>query len=125
MRGDVVSVGLECTKGRRAVVFLWLIVGLVWLYFWLRGNWFAALVPALALALMWWVVPERGRGSYPEWWVTLICLAGPWVPMLAWSVQRRLTGPVGGGFGIATDQDEEFPFHAQSGAAHPEPKRLA
>ena len=69
--------------------------GIVWLWFWLRGNWFAALVGALPLALAWFVLSQDPPGHVPAW-VALVCLIVPWVPMMAWmlnrpSVRRHLT----------------------------------
>jgi hypothetical protein len=70
------------------------LAGLVWLYFWLTGNWFAAVVAALVLGGFWFMIPPAG--FYPAWWATALCFAGPWIPLViryAWAdyTQSRLS----------------------------------
>lgn len=55
------------------------VIGVVWLWFWLQGNWFAALIAAGVLAFFWFTLPSPGL--HPVWWMTVICFAGPWVPV--------------------------------------------
>lgn len=66
------------------------LVGVVWLWFWLRGHWFAALLAALVLGSALVVLPSPG--NHPVWWMTLVCLLGPWVPMAAWRIIGHQAG---------------------------------
>lgn len=62
------------------------LVGIVWLWFWIRGHWFAATLAALALG--WFpLVDVQWRN---EWQLCLACLAVPWLPMLILPAVRRL-----------------------------------
>ncbi len=63
-----------------------IVLGVVWLWFWLRGNWFAALLAALALG--WFpLVDVQWRN---EWQLCLACLVVPWLPMMLIPAVRRI-----------------------------------
>lgn len=75
------------------------LVAIVWLWFWLRGHWFAALIGALALG--WFPLIDDKRST--EWALCLACLVVPWVPMMAWAAYRR----------VRRDLAEAFPADAK------------
>lgn len=83
---------------RRALAYVFgALFGLVWLWFWIKGHWFAALIAALALGAAWFVLPEWH--AYPVWWMTLICFVAPWVPMMARPALRRVSNDLNAAFG--------------------------
>lgn len=76
------------------------LAGILWLWFWIRGNWFAALLAALALG--WFpLVDDQWRN---EWQLCLAFIVVPWVPMLAIPAIRRLSKD----FRVIFGKDEAF-----------------
>lgn len=75
------------------------LAGIVWLWFWIRGNWFAALLAALALG---WV-PLFDHDA-KDWALWLVCLVAPWAPILAIPAMRRLLRD----FRAIAGKDEDF-----------------
>lgn len=69
-------------------VMLWFVifgvVALVWLYFWLTGHWFAAVIAALVGA--WSATCGRGPFDLRDYF---ILLALPWVPIIVCSLFRQ------------------------------------
>lgn len=101
------------------------LIGLGGLYWWIRGYWFPALVLAIVLATALVALPSPGM--QPAWWMTLICLIGPWLPMLGWAAFRRVSGDIkfafsptatGSAAGTSRDQDAAYwlPLPPSSGA---------
>jgi hypothetical protein len=89
------------------------LAGAVWLYFWLKGHWFAAvlgMIPGIVLAAI---------ADYLTAW-PFVFLIGAWIPLAAHSLFRDIssacpTDPVTMDFAAATDRDATFADPAQSG----------
>lgn len=60
------------------MVFIWAVLGLIWLYFWLRGFWLAGIILMLAGCFLLFVVGNPA-GAKPIAWVATFVL--PWAPM--------------------------------------------
>jgi hypothetical protein len=62
------------------------IAGIVWFWFWIRGNWFSALLAAVGTG---WIplIDDKWRN---EWQLCLAVLVVPWVPIVAGMAYRRL-----------------------------------
>jgi UDP-N-acetylmuramyl pentapeptide phosphotransferase/UDP-N-acetylglucosamine-1-phosphate transferase len=65
------------------------IAGIVWFWFWIRGNWFAALLAAVGTG---WIplIDDKWRN---EWQLCLAVLVVPWVPIFVYAVIRGLKHP--------------------------------
>lgn len=66
------------------------LVGIIWLWFWIKGHWFAALLAALVCGLF-PLVDVQWRN---EWQLCLACLVVPWIPMAAIAAFNRLKNDV-------------------------------
>lgn len=92
-------------------------IGIVWLWFWIRGRWFAALVVAIPFALMAFAC---GPG---EEWKPPLYIALPWAPLLIrWGV-RWFTDLVAD-CEASTGQGGGSAFRGQSAGVAPLPLRL-
>lgn len=89
------------------------LLGVIWLYFWLRGHWFAAvlgMVPGAALLAV-----ADHMTAWP-----FVFLFGAWVPVAAYRIARDIgqawpaTGPTAAGSEAGTGPDEEFADPASS-----------
>lgn len=58
-------------------------LGSVWLWFWLRGNWFAAVIAFIALG---WYPFIIDYSWIVAWRVVATCFLLPWVPVASYAV---------------------------------------
>jgi hypothetical protein len=69
------------------LAIFWTCFGAVWLYFWLRGHWFAATIGTLFAAVLWVLA-----GHFNVWPAGVACTS--WVPFFGWRAFRKIRGDV-------------------------------